>query len=311
MTRKLPVALFGLACSMAVWGCAAPPTARVDAIRTHLDTVSGDARTYAAEAYTSATEALAAVDREMADQAARLGPLRSDEQTNQLLVSAEAATKSLDQAITDAKSRMQTEARDTVAAARGTIERLKASIADLPARVVPDDQRLTWTTDLSGAETSLDRADTLVADNPQQARQTAEDARDVVQAIDTEVTQAHTAQEEARAAAVARASRGDVDIPQAVLADGRRLPAGAYRLRLGNRDESAGGRWVEFLHGEQAAGRAVAIVVPDSDIGAIAKSPPPRNEARLDRLRGGEYLRVWLNRDRVNYLVYLPIPPRA
>jgi hypothetical protein len=41
-----------------------------------------------------------------------------------------------------------------------------------------------------------------------------------------------------------------------------------------------------------------------------ARSRPrlPRNEVRVDHLKGGEYIRVWLNRQGVNYLIHMPMP---
>ena len=117
---------------------------------------------------------------------------------------------------------------------------------------------------------------------------------------------------EAQEGAAARMARGDVTIPRSVLVDGKPLPAGTYRLEL--RDEgppSEGmrpGRWIEFARNGKVAGRALAVVVPDAEIGEIAATPGPRNELRVDHLKGGEYIRIWLNRQGVNYLIHMPMP---
>ena len=49
-------------------------------------------------------------------------------------------------------------------------------------------------------------------------------------------------------------------------------------------------------------------MVPDAEIGEIAATPGPRNELRVDHLKGGEYIRIWLNRQGVNYLIHMPMP---
>lgn len=70
--------------------------------------------------------------------------------------------------------------------------------------------------------------------------------------------------------------------------------------------EASAARWIEFVSSGKVAGRALAVVVPDSEIGEIAATPGPRNETRIAELKGGEYVRVWMNRQGVNYLIHLP-----
>ena len=79
-----------------------------------------------------------------------------------------------------------------------------------------------------------------------------------------------------------------------------------YLLRLAEDAADAAGRWVEFVREDEVAGRGLAVVIADADINEVEKSPGPRNEARVMELREGEYVRVWLNRDGVNYLLHLP-----
>ena len=98
-----------------------------------------------------------------------------------------------------------------------------------------------------------------------------------------------------------------------MLLNGEALAAGTYSLRLAEEepapagdDAGATGRWVEFVSDDTVAGRGLAIMIPDADIAEVADSPPPRNEARVVQLKDAEYVRVWLNRDSVNYLLHLP-----
>ena len=107
---------------------------------------------------------------------------------------------------------------------------------------------------------------------------------------------------------------GSIRLTQAVMADGKALSAGTYQVRLTTDQptpaagESPGGeRWVEFVKNGTVAGREVATVVSADDINTIAKGPRPKaNASRVDVLRGGEYVRVWINRGGNNYLVNMP-----
>jgi hypothetical protein len=54
-------------------------------------------------------------------------------------------------------------------------------------------------------------------------------------------------------------------------------------------------------------GREVAIVVSAAEVGQIAKGPrPAAGTARVELLKGDEYVRVWINRSGMNYLVHMP-----
>jgi hypothetical protein len=106
---------------------------------------------------------------------------------------------------------------------------------------------------------------------------------------------------------------GSVRLAQAVLADGKPLPAGTYDVRLTTDEpkpavgQSPGSeRWVEFVKGGQPVGREVATIVSNGEIDAIANGPRPKpNGSRVDVLKGGDFVRVWINRDRVNYIIHL------
>ena len=120
-----------------------------------------------------------------------------------------------------------------------------------------------------------------------------------------------TAQERATTA-----SLGSVRVPRAVLADGKTLPAGVYAVRLTSEEPApATGqsphaeRWVEFVRNGTVAGREVATVISASDMRTIAKSPQPSpNGSRVDVLKGGDYLRAWINRRGMNYLINFRVP---
>jgi hypothetical protein len=109
---------------------------------------------------------------------------------------------------------------------------------------------------------------------------------------------------------------GSVNIPRAVKADGQALPAGTYQIRVTETPASppAAGqtpqyeRWAEFLRGGKVVGREVVTIVPASDIKAVAEVTPPRpGGARTEVLKGGDYLRLWLNRAGTHYLIHFNI----
>ena len=109
---------------------------------------------------------------------------------------------------------------------------------------------------------------------------------------------------------------GSVSLPRSVMADGKALKAGTYQVRLtaqaampvvaGQQME----RWVEFVQGGKVAGREVVSIVPASEMKDLQPGPPGASQsragARVEMLKGDEYLRVWINRGGVNYLIHLP-----
>jgi hypothetical protein len=106
-------------------------------------------------------------------------------------------------------------------------------------------------------------------------------------------------------------SLGSVRLSRAVMADGKPLAAGVYTVRLTSEEPAHAigqspnaERWVEFVRNGSVAGREVATVISASDMRKIAKSPQPSaNGSRVDLLRGGDYLRAWINRRGMNYLI--------
>jgi hypothetical protein len=112
---------------------------------------------------------------------------------------------------------------------------------------------------------------------------------------------------------------GTVAIPRAVTADGKPLPAGTYTLRLTAQTAAppAPGldpnleRWVEFLQGKQVRGRELVSIVPADEVKDTVPGPDMpgkvgRTGSRVDLLKGGEYLRVWIARGGHNYFIHLP-----
>ena len=112
------------------------------------------------------------------------------------------------------------------------------------------------------------------------------------------------------------AALGSVSIGRRVMADGKPLPAGTYQVRLTAQQAQPGAagandaleRWVEFVQDGQVKGREVVSIVPKDEVKAIAKTnPPAAGSSRVELLKGNEYLRVWINRDGVSYLIHLPV----
>lgn len=302
MRKRLPVILLGL--SSAVWaaGCASPPTERVDAVKAQVQQQAADAQMYAADAYQSAEQAVAALDAELAAQEGGFALTRSYDRAGELADAVETAATDLGEAIADGRERMRAEAGQSIADARAAVADTRQSLEAVAAGDLPQDERSAWEGELAGADAALEEADGLLAsDSFTEAQAQARSATGTATQISDSVAAIEVQLEEEKEEAVARAAQGDVTIPRRVLVDGQPLAAGTYRLRVD-------GEWVEFLRDGAVAGRGLAVVVPDGEVGEIAKSPSPRNEARVVQLKSGEYIRVWLNRGGMNYLLHLPIP---
>ena len=109
-------------------------------------------------------------------------------------------------------------------------------------------------------------------------------------------------------------SLGTVTLTHKVMANGQPLAAGTYQVRLTDEEPKAATgespsaeRWVEFVKGGKVAGKEVASVISADDIGKIAKGPKPKTGgSRVDVLKGGDYVRVWINKGGQNYLINMP-----
>jgi hypothetical protein len=108
---------------------------------------------------------------------------------------------------------------------------------------------------------------------------------------------------------------GSVHLSKGVKADGKALAAGTYQVRLTAQAASpdakgqtpSSERWVEFVQRGQVKGREVVTIVPQSEIDKVQKDAPPRaNGSKVEMLKGGDYLRVWINRGGHHYLLHLP-----
>lgn len=117
---------------------------------------------------------------------------------------------------------------------------------------------------------------------------------------------------------------GTVTIPRAVTADGKPLPQGRYTVRLtaqAAQPTVAGqvpdlNRWVEFVQGGQVRGREVVSIVPPDEVDDTQPGPDldpgraPRTGSRVEDLKGGEYVRVWISRQGTQYLIHL-VPSKS
>lgn len=128
------------------------------------------------------------------------------------------------------------------------------------------------------------------------------------------------ARAEEPAAPTGEMALGTVRIPRAVMADGKPLPAGSYQVRLTAqtaKPEAVGTsepleRWVEFVQGKTVRGREVASIVPQAEVKLVVKdAPPPSGSARVQVLRGNDYVRVWFNRGGNHVLIHLPVAAPA
>jgi hypothetical protein len=108
---------------------------------------------------------------------------------------------------------------------------------------------------------------------------------------------------------------GSVHLGRAVKADGKSLPAGTYQVRLTPETASPAAkgattgleRWVEFVQGGKVKGREVVSIIPQSEIDKVQKDTPPgRNGSKVETLKGGDYVRLWINRGGNHYLVHFP-----
>ncbi len=109
---------------------------------------------------------------------------------------------------------------------------------------------------------------------------------------------------------------GSVRIPRAVKADGQALEAGTYQVRVTETPATppAAGqtpqleRWAEFMRNGKVVGREVVTVVPASEIKQVAEmTPPPAGGSRAEVLKGGDYLRLWINSGGNHYLIHFNI----
>jgi hypothetical protein len=124
------------------------------------------------------------------------------------------------------------------------------------------------------------------------------------------------ATEAAPSAPEGQVALGSVHLPKAVKADGKPLAAGTYQVRVTNdtASQEAKGqtksleRWAEFMRGGKVVGREIVTIVPQADISKVQKDTPPKAGAsKVEMLKGGDYVRVWINKGGNHYLMHLPV----
>jgi hypothetical protein len=110
-------------------------------------------------------------------------------------------------------------------------------------------------------------------------------------------------------------SLGSVRLPKSVTANGQQLAAGTYSVRVSNDAVTPAvgqapdsEKWVEFLQNGQVKGKELATVVSAADVKQVAKGKPPApGTAKVEALKGEDYLRVWLNRAGTQYLIHFNV----
>jgi hypothetical protein len=122
--------------------------------------------------------------------------------------------------------------------------------------------------------------------------------------------------EPAPAAPEGQVPLGTVHIPKPVKADGKPLAPGTYQVRLTPQTATPAAlgqtptleRWAEFVKGGKVVGREVVTIVPQAEIAKVQKDSPPRpGSAKVETLKGGDYVRVWINKGGNHYLMHFPV----
>jgi len=55
------------------------------------------------------------------------------------------------------------------------------------------------------------------------------------------------------------------------------------------------------------AGREVVTIIPQAEISQVQKDTPPHaNSSKVETLKGGDYVRLWINKGGNHYLVHFP-----
>jgi hypothetical protein len=109
-------------------------------------------------------------------------------------------------------------------------------------------------------------------------------------------------------------SLGTVTLGSKVMADGKPLAAGTYQVRLTGEEPKPGPgqspsaeKYVEFVRGGKVVGREVATVIPAAEIDQVIKSKKVGpNSSKVEKLKGDDYVRVWINRGGNNYIINMP-----
>ena len=261
MRKRLTAVLLGVSFMTWMAGCAQPPTAAVEAAKGRLEAVAAEGAIYASAQYGTAQDLVAQLDAELETQAGGFAPFRSYDRVGELVASVETAAGEVQQAI-DAEKNSDC-AREP--ARWPQTPRSRSQMHGKSLEGVPEDDASTFESDLASVETSLGTVDTLLADGQlTEAHGEAETALQTVTRVNASISELQATMQEVQEAAVERAARGGVNIPRAVLADGKPLAAGAYQVRLTDEE----GPWLEFGQGTV---RWLAVALP-------SPSRTPRSE---------------------------------
>ncbi len=110
---------------------------------------------------------------------------------------------------------------------------------------------------------------------------------------------------------------GSITLPKNVMADGKPLAKGTYTLRVSDMAPSAvvgqsadESKWIEFVQGGTVKGRELATVLTKDTLKTISTAKKEASaapaSAKVEELKGGDgYLRVWVNRGGMQYLIHL------
>ena len=110
-------------------------------------------------------------------------------------------------------------------------------------------------------------------------------------------------------------SLGSVKIAKDVMANGQRLAAGTYTVRLtGEQGKPVVGQtpdesqWVEFVQGQDVKGREIATALSSAEAKKVLKSvPAAEGGPAAELLKGGDYIRVRVAKGGTRYLVHLAV----
>lgn len=113
-------------------GCAKPPQQEIDALKATMSSAEqAEAPTYAADAWSSAQQAMNAVNAEVEAQANKFALFRSYTKTKELITAASTAAQSAQDAAVAGKEAAMNAANEAVAAAQAAIDSANMAMEDL------------------------------------------------------------------------------------------------------------------------------------------------------------------------------------
>ena len=181
-----------MALSIALAGCAGPPTADIDAARAVLDTAQkSGAPDYAPEAWNAAKDSSSKLDAELAAQDQRWTPMRSYAQSRELAQATKADAERAAQAAATGKDKAKSEAATMLTQARDACTAAQKAVSEAPRGKGTEADLASLKSDATGIEDTLkdmqaayDSGDYLGAKSKAQA------AIDASHRIQTEIDQA-------------------------------------------------------------------------------------------------------------------------